>query len=140
MAIDSNTNYKHHFCLSRKRCFLILLLFNFIIVLIYYIHEQNQSQARDKLSISEKVNSSKIKHSIETSKATLFIKTVLENDYNHDDLAIFYNNTEKEFSLGLRCTRKNPQPQVTITPNTTNNQQIHNNITIHKYEYFFSRI
>jgi hypothetical protein len=122
---------KSYLCINQKRCFLILLLFNLFAACIYYFYE----------SVSHGTN--KPTTPIDTygyqkpNSAIKFIRNILENEYDHEDLLTFYKLVEKEFALGLRCTRKaNPPPTTTTlstTSNLTFNQQINSNITTIRY-------
>ncbi|CAF0932941.1 unnamed protein product [Rotaria sordida] len=132
MAFNLNTSYNYSFCLSRKRCFLMLLLFNSTIAYIYYIYDHNQSQQIENIPINSQhvhINIKQKQYPIKTTKAIDFIRNVLKNEYDHDDLKIFYNFVQKEFSLGLRCTRKIDQPETAIKYNYTIDKQINDNIT-----------
>ncbi|CAF1577216.1 unnamed protein product [Rotaria sp. Silwood1] len=132
MALDLNKNHNYNFCLSRKRCFLILLLFNSIIAYTYYTHGHNQSKHIENTAIKSRhinINSKQKQYSSETTEPIDFIRNILENEYNYDDLVTFYNLVQKEFSLGLRCTRKPIKLETTTQYNYTNNTQINNNIT-----------
>ncbi|CAF2669811.1 unnamed protein product [Rotaria sp. Silwood2] len=132
MAFDINKNHNHHFCLSRKRCFLILLLCNSIIAYIYYIHGQNQSKKTENNAINPQnmhVNVKQKQYPIEANQAINFIRSTLENEYDHDDLISFYNFVQQEFSLGLRCARKTKKIETTTQYNYTIYEQINDNIT-----------
>lgn len=140
MAFDNNHNC--YFYLNRKRCFLTLLFINCFIACIYYIYEQNVTY-KYLLRNNSQPKTSPIK----INKVIEFIKNTLENEYNQDDLTTFYNTVEKEFSLGLRCTRKKKSQPQTTTMNT--NFTINNNITtttttiiryIFLFEYYCSLI
>lgn len=48
-----------------------------------------------------------------------YLRKLLEDDYNPDDLLDFYQTVEREFSSGLRCLRKTPP---SIIFNETNNE------------------
>jgi len=140
MAFGVENNHNSYICVNQKRCFLILLLFNCILACIYYIHEQNQSQIGQnatKYTKSININLLQKSNSTKLNKAMKFIRNTLENEYNLDDLIKFYNIAEKEFSLGLRCTRKKNPPATTTTIsmnfNFTIDQQINNDSTTNRY-------
>jgi hypothetical protein len=113
MAFVFDTNQNRHFCLNRKRCFLSLLFFNCCLACIYYIHGQELSETERNVTSTKLVhnNLNRISYVIKLNKACEFIGNTLDNEYNQDDLVVFYNTVDKEFSLGLRCTRKTVQPQ-----------------------------
>lgn len=133
MAVAVENNYNSYICINRKRCFLLLLLLNCLLAGIYYIHEQNQPKNIRGLTTYTKQVPNKSPTSKQTiSKAMKFIRKTLENEYNHDDIMTFYNITEREFSLGLRCSRKSkPQPVTTIT--TIVNNENNSNMTTVRY-------
>jgi hypothetical protein len=117
---------KNPLCINQKRCFLILLLFNSFVACIYYL-SGSISQTTKTTPIDTNLNQ---KH----NHAIKFIRTILENEYDHEDLITFYNLVEKEFSLGLRCTRKaNPPPTTTTTLLTADNQQSNSSIITIRY-------
>ncbi len=120
---------KSYLCINQKRWFLILLLFNLSFTFIYHFYGSIlHSTDRSTIPIDgyQKQN-----------YAIKFIRNILENEYDHEDLLTFYKLVEKEFALGLRCTRKaNPPPTTTTlstTSNLTFNQQINSNITTIRY-------
>jgi hypothetical protein len=113
MAFVLDNNQNHYFCLNRKRCFLSLLFFNCCLACIYYIHGQNLSQIERNVTSTKLVhnNLNRISYAIQLNKPIKFIRNILDSEYDQDDLVAFYNIVDKEFSLGLRCTRKTVQPQ-----------------------------
>ncbi|CAF1219046.1 unnamed protein product [Adineta steineri] len=123
MAFDCDNNY--NVCSNNKRCFLTLVLFNFFLACTYYFYEHNQSDVRQNA----------VKHfpnifyqhelSRKTDNSIEIIRNILENEYNRSDLQIFYDLVEKEFALGLRCTRnQNKKSNVDLTISETNNTNI----------------
>jgi hypothetical protein len=145
MAFVFDTNQNRHFCLNRKRCFLSLLFFNCCLACIYYIHGQNLSQIERNVTSTKLVhnNLNRISYVIKLNKACEFIGNTLDNEYNQDDLVVFYNTVDKEFSLGLRCTRNNVQSQTAILNNSdfTDGNQINSitstTTTTDKYNHSF---
>jgi hypothetical protein len=134
MAFDIENNYSSSICFNQKRCFVILLLCNCLIAFIYYVHEQNGSKiVKARTTYTKSIHENDV---LKINKAIQFIRNTLETEYNLHDLATFYNLVEKEFSLGLRCTRKKNQPQATpilTNSNLTINQQNNSNITTVRY-------
>ncbi|CAF3026608.1 unnamed protein product [Rotaria socialis] len=125
-------NSKSHICLNRKRCFSILLLVNCILAFLYYTYVQNQSEGTKGNSNSAKgirINFNPDRNSTKPSKPIEYIRTILENEYNYDDLVKFYSLNEKEFSLGLRCTRKPKRIETTTKVNYTGDTTIEDNST-----------
>jgi hypothetical protein len=121
------------YCLNRKHYFLIFLLFNCFFGFVYYKYAQNQSQIPQN---GIHTNLYRKQNSIQINDPMKFIRNTLENEYNQDDLVAFYKNVEKEFSLGLRCTRKIDQLETTTIPtnsNLTTMHQISSNITAIRY-------
>ncbi|CAF4018178.1 unnamed protein product, partial [Rotaria magnacalcarata] len=115
-------NSNAHICLNRKRCFSILLLLNCTLACLYYTYVQNQPDGTKYNSNNAKgihINFNKNQSSIKPSKPIEYIRTILENEYNYDDLVKFYNLNEKEFSLGLRCARKSKRIETTTQVNYT---------------------
>jgi hypothetical protein len=118
MAFGFDNNHNLYLYCNQKRCFLILLLFNSLLACIYYFHEQNQFRIpRNITNHPERINTNLPR---KQTKALKFIRNILENEYNQNDLGIFYNLVEKEFSLGLRCTRKPTQPPTTTLATNSN--------------------
>ncbi|CAF1272113.1 unnamed protein product [Rotaria sordida] len=119
----------------RKHFLLILLCFNVFFGCIYFIHERKEEEIIPILSATNTKISNIIfqrqqynQYVIKTNKAIEFIKNTLENEYNQNDLMNFYNHVQKEYSLGLRCTRiQNISKTMAIT-NTTD--RIENNTRI----------
>jgi len=131
MAFDFDNNHTCYLYLHRKRCFVILLLLNSFLACIYYIYEQNQSHVKQIPNYFNRTQSLR-----KLTKPIEFLRNTLENEYNRDDLEIFYNMVEEEFSLGLRCTRKVNQPLKTTAitnSNLTSAKQIDSNITTTRY-------
>jgi hypothetical protein len=126
MAFAFDKNYLR---INQKRYFLILL-FNLFVVCIYYfsgsiLHSTNRSTIPIDTYGYQKQN-----HAIK------FIRNILENEYDHQDLMTFYNLLDKEFSLGLRCTREaNPSPTIVLSniSNLIANQQTNSSITTIRY-------
>jgi hypothetical protein len=118
MGFKFDSNHYSYLCVNPKRCFLILLLFNSFLACIYYIHE------KDFLLISSNIttHTQQIDTNINQNqnRALTFIRNILENEYNQDDLIKFYNIVEEQFSLGLRCTRKTSPLPTIILSNTSN--------------------
>ncbi|CAF4084730.1 unnamed protein product, partial [Adineta steineri] len=123
MAFDCDNNY--NVCSNNKRCFLTLVLFNFFLACTYYFYEHNQFDVRQNA----------VKHfpnifyqhelSRKTDNSIEIIRNILENEYNRSDLQIFYDLVDKEFALGLRCTRnQNKKSNVDLTISETNNTNI----------------
>jgi len=107
LNLNSNTNRASYF--NGKRFFIILLFLNTFLGCIYIIHEQKEQEInQNMISTSTWNNTFNYQHqySIKTNKALQFIQNTLENEYNYDDLIKFYDFVQKEYSLGLKCTRK----------------------------------
>ena len=102
---------------NQKRCFLLLLICNSLVACIYYLHQQTLSTRSTLPPIDDNF------HSID-NLAVRLLRQILQREYDNADLSIFYRTTEKEFSLGLRCTRKPTPPLLSssIIANETNNQ------------------
>jgi hypothetical protein len=118
--------------LKRKRCFLTFLLLISSLPGIYYIYGQHKSQTTRNLTKylnRPSLNFNERKYTTEINKAIEFITKTLENEYNRNDLISFYQVVEKEFRLGLRCMRKTIQPETTIDPNFSTDNQTHRSIT-----------
>jgi len=136
MAFNFDNNHNLYLCFNQKRCFLILLLFNCFLACTYYIHEQRQLKLVQNATAYTKriyTNLNQKQNLIKIIQSMKFIRNILENEYNLDDLLTFYDIAEKEFSFGLRCTRKINQPQMTIAISTNSNLTINNNITEIRY-------
>lgn len=119
-------------CISRKRCFLILLLVNCFLACIYYIHVQKQPKSTiQNLTTYTKQIRKNLSSKQPGNKAMRYIRRILENEYDLNDLATFYNFVDKEFSSGLRCMRKPNKPPSPPTTTTTitilNNSSYENN-------------
>jgi hypothetical protein len=119
---------KSYLCINQKRWFLILLLFNLFVTGSYHFYGSIlHSTDRSTIPIDgyQKQN-----------YAIKFIRNILENEYDHQDLMTFYNLVEKEFSLGLRCTKKANPPLTIVLSNISNlttNQQTNSSITTIRY-------
>mgnify|MGYP001110209764 FL=1 len=102
---------------NQKRCFTCLLLFNFILALIYYIHQQNYL-----ILIRNYRKAIPFEHNIFLTRAIAYLRHQLENDYDRNDLHRFYRLVENEFSLGLRCVRKTNSQISLLNTNLTINE------------------
>jgi uncharacterized protein YpmS len=110
-SVNHNNNHRLNYC-SWKRIFLTLLFLNTFLGCIYFIHEEKEQEINQNI-ISTSTTWKKIftpqqqnQSFIETTNAIKFIQNILEREYNQDDLIKFYNYVQKEYSLGLKCTRK----------------------------------
>jgi len=119
MAFSVENSHNSYIYINRKRCFLLLLLLNCLLACIYYIHVQKQSKTTQHLTTYTKQIPKNLYSKQPITKAMKFIRKILENEYDLNDLITFYNIVEKEFSLGLRCTRKSKKPTPTTTTTTT---------------------
>jgi hypothetical protein len=118
---------KNYLCSNQKRCFLILLLFNLFVVCLYYSYG---SISQNAIRFTTPIDTYAYHKHVSPIK---YIQSVLNNEYDHDDLVTFYNLAKKEFSLGLRCTRKaSPTTTVPITSNITTDQQTNSNISTNR--------
>lgn len=120
MSFISNHNNNHHLkrTCSWKHIFLTLIFFNTFLGCIYYFNEHNNPER-----ISSSTWKSVIYHeeSQEKVNALQFIKNILANEYNQDDLHRFYTHVKHQYSLGLKCTRQvNNNSQELIGSNVTN--------------------
>ncbi|CAF3066613.1 unnamed protein product [Rotaria socialis] len=130
MVYNSNHNNNCVSNCSRKYILIILLLLNALIGVIYYIHGQKEDDI-DANVIATNTLLHRRQHSpygIKTIKPIESIKKILEKEYNRDDLMNFYNHVQKEYSLGLKCTRIKSTPATLIKLNVT--KQIKNNTRI----------
>lgn len=93
---------------TRKRLFLTLLFINSFLGCVYYIHEQN-------LPLSSSQNQENTSTGTQLTAALRSIRSILEHDYNYEDLVKFYRLVHDEFALGLRCARANVTGEMTTT-------------------------
>ncbi|CAF3948866.1 unnamed protein product [Rotaria sp. Silwood2] len=119
----------------RKHFLLILLCLNAFLGCMYYIRGRNEEKLNPIPSTTNTRVSNVIlnrqqhnQYVIKTNKAIVFIKNTLENEYNQNDLMSFYNHVQKEYSLGLKCTRIQNISKTMAISNNTN--QIENNTSI----------
>lgn len=87
--------------MEKKRLFLLIIVFKCCVGLIYLTFRKEQMFPVEKIST---VSIEKIFSPLET------IKSKLENQYDRSDVSSFYQLAEKEFSLGLKCSRQSRQP------------------------------
>lgn len=127
MAFDSDSSLISNLFRRNKRCFLILLLFNVLLACMYYLYAQNQSSIKENVRIYFKRFEKKM-------NGTDPIRTVLESEYDHNDLEVFYNLVHKEFALGLRCMRKADQSVTISNSNINDTDQTNSNRTQSRYE------
>ena len=96
-------NYRNHGrtnYFTWKYIFITLLIFNTLLGCVYYINEQkNQEILQNTSAWHSKLHQQPL-------NAIQFIQNTLSKEYNHDHLNQFYHHVEKEYSLGLKCTRK----------------------------------
>jgi hypothetical protein len=88
-----------------KRFLFTLLILNSFLGCIYLIHEQKVKQLDATQSNDIYKQQDTNEDSIRPNKAIKYLRNVLENEYNQDDLIRFYNHVQNEYSLGLKCTR-----------------------------------
>lgn len=111
-----------------KRWILLILLFNSIGFCIYYTQQRTPydisayMKGLNQMFVNPQHNLTDIKQ----IQPIEFIKTILENEYNQTDLINFYDHVQKEYSLGLKCTRK--PISTTNTSNFTINNSTSTNI------------
>jgi hypothetical protein len=131
LNLNPNNNRVRYF--NGKRFFVIVLFINTFLGCIYYIHEQKEQvivrNPKPTKILNNTFNQEKYnQYLIKPNKAIKFIQNILENEYNQDDLIKFYNHVQKEYSLGLKCTRKRNRSQAIDRFSLTN--WINSNITI----------
>ena len=126
MAHESDSNLINNLFRRNKRCFLILLLINFLFACMYYLYTQNQSSIQDNVRTY-------LKRFGKNLDGTDPMRTVLESEYDHDDLEVFYSLVRKEFALGLRCMRKADRMVTTSNSNLNNTDEMNSNRTQDRY-------
>jgi len=121
LNLNSNNNRASYF--NGKRFFIILLFLNTFLGCIYIIHEQKEQEINQHtIGTSTWNNNFNHQHQylIKTNKALEFIQNTLQNEYNYNDLIKFYDFVQKEYSLGLKCTRQQNISQPMAKSNLTN--------------------
>ncbi|UJR09905.1 hypothetical protein I4U23_014127 [Adineta vaga] len=121
MALEIDTNQIYHLFCKNKRCFLILLLSNSLLAYSYYIYMQNQSSTKENV----KTYSKQFDKNFNSSNSIDTIRNILKQEYDRNDLEVFYNVVNTQFALGLRCMRKANQPQTLFNVS----EQINGNVT-----------
>ena len=100
-SLDAHCN--RYLCVNRKRCFLALVIVNFLLAGVYYLHEPTEKTG-SPANVAHR-HADRDWSLDESTKITTLLKAILETDYNQEDLTAFYELVQREFSLGLRCTR-----------------------------------
>jgi regulatory protein YycI of two-component signal transduction system YycFG len=134
MIFNLNPNNNRASYVSRKRFFVTLLFLNTFLGCIYFIHEQkDHTIIQNAISTTVWNNSfNREQHNqylIKTNQAIQFIQNTLENEYNREDLIKFYYHVQNEYSLGLKCTRKQNISQAMNISNVKNPIQRNNRRT-----------
>ena len=122
----NSNHYSCSLCVNRKRCFLLLLLTNGFVAALYFTYDLYKHERRSGTSpvniFSQRPDSVELPTTV--PGGVNFIKDTLEKDYDHNDLSLFYQLVEKEFSLGLRCMRKADQPAKPATTTIISNATV----------------
>lgn len=121
MLFNSNHSINHLCYFSKKRFLITVLLIHAFLSCIYYIHEQREQPINSNTTLwANDTFNHRQQRNQNLNKPIEFIKNVLENEYNPTDLQKFYDLVKKEYSLGLKCTRKENLSQSIIKSNITN--------------------
>lgn len=140
MAFDF-TSSNSFTCLNRKRCFTILLLVNCFLGFLYYQYGKIREDVDDKIKASRElyVHVNAKQSLADIQKPINYIQSVLEDEYDYNDLVNFYQLADRQFSLGLRCTRNAAQksPTTTTRANYTNDQTNKTTYTSVRYREIF---
>ena len=88
--------------LNLKNAFLVILFINLIFAVFYFFYSGDASSS-SRLTFWSRQTDVSAAPIVQTVSDT--VKSILEREYNRDDLTNFYSTVENEFSLGLRCQR-----------------------------------
>ena len=124
MAVNGNHYGNRRYSITRSRFLITLLFFNSFLGCIYYIHEQTAPiimLTNTTNSLSNQLYDSHLSelYGSKETKALRFIRETLGNEYDQADLLGFYQLVQREYYMGLKCTRDRNMSRTNVVSQMT---------------------